>query len=65
MKKKIKVYMLATQSPGSFGVYTLDKVYCFPTHEERRDFMEKQSEEMLCATALMMKWRWIYENQTC
>ncbi len=41
MKKKIKVYMLATQSPGSFGVYTLDKVYCFPTHEERRDFMEK------------------------
>lgn len=43
MKKKIKVYMLATQSPGSSSGYTLDEVYCFPTHEKRRDFMEKIS----------------------
>ena len=35
MKKKIKVYMAALQSPGSFGVYTLDYVYCFSTKENR------------------------------
>lgn len=52
MKKKIKVYMLATQSPGSFGVYTLDKVYCFPTHEERRDFMEKNNRKRCCVRLL-------------
>ena len=34
-KKKIKVYMAALQSPGSFGAYTLDDVYCFLSKEKR------------------------------
>lgn len=39
-KKKIKVYMAALQSPGSFGVYTLDDVYCFPTKNKRDDWRD-------------------------
>lgn len=40
MKKKIKVYMLITRSKVGRYSYTSD-VYCFLTHEKRRDFMEK------------------------
>lgn len=32
--------MAALQSPGSFGVYTLDDVYCFPTKEKRDDWRD-------------------------
>lgn len=36
--KKIKVYMIALQSPNSSG-YTLDDVYCFPTEYQREEFI--------------------------
>lgn len=46
MKKKINIYIAALQSPGSFGVNTLDNVYCFPTKKER-DEWRRQIEDKI------------------
>lgn len=46
MKKKIKIYIAALQSPGSFGVYTLDNVYCFPTKKERDEWRRQIDNEI-------------------
>lgn len=32
--------MAALQSPGSFGVYSLDDVYCFSTKEKRDEWRD-------------------------
>lgn len=38
MKKQITVYVAALLSPGSFGIYTLDDVYCFTSKEKREEW---------------------------
>lgn len=49
--KKIKIYMVALQSPGGLG-YTLDDVYCFATEEQRSDWLKHNSNNGYDVTCL-------------